>query len=1004
MSTAAPKNPFTTKPSSSGAAFPPMSAAAPKPFGASLKKEESKASEKVSSSSAAFPPMSKSAPSPFGGFSKTSAPPSSSPAFPPMSTAAPKNPFTTKPSSSGAAFPPMSAAAPKPFGASGISASGAKSDPRTAGTSSKLGASVAEKQNQPDLSFSVSSRYEAELWDQVNLFAKKTSNAKRLQREVNSCISSALENDIENMVNKYQEKKSNAGLLQDQNAAIQKRLLHLFSVQDDLDRQKRESNLAIEEQATQQISSNLARKEPLDAESEKMRRAIVSKCHKVQNLISTVENRMALNKDIFSCSAGNQHDTIRASDYFNQWSRTQSTGRQQTTKGATNALFKSLTSGYDRVREFDSFVKYLSDKSANLSYSQASSSRGLRQSGANRTKNKSRGIISPLPKSHLLSPLTSRRKASNVSSILERQQSLRQMAKNELSGGSSKTFCLRKGQMMARDASISKKKIPDWRSKGKNELFSNSKTNQSSLVPKSFASPAVAKTLFSSPIPGAKVRSDWNTTSERDKALLKVNIPQKLKHIESSDAAKAALAKFGTTPEKLAEGRDILSRDAEESKAPLKSSSNKKAIPSMGTTSSNATFPAQSSQNPLKLPKSNAAAFPPMPTRAPKPVSQSQNPSVSTAPTVSMPAPAPKAGDDVDYKSILTKFYQENSPGRVAEVDFTLQKYKGKEAEMFVSLAKKYNKPNALNEVFESRVKEIDKNDYLALTTLYLQVFNPARATPEKVQALWTKHKGKEESMFAQLSAKWFTCNPLEKPKTAEPAAAPAQTKPQNLFAPSSEKSSTSAPSPTPFATAPAPSPFATAPAPSPFAKEVKSNDTGAAKHDYHHLLTKFYQKHNAQKIPEVAKTLEKYKGREPEMFAKLAQKYKTSNPLDETASTPAPSSAGSSFGFGNMNASLGASKSPFGGGGGGENKSPFGSTTAPPSGASTTSSATTAPAANISAFGGGENKSPFGAAPAASATANSPFSSTSGPSPFGGTSGGSAFGGAPATATPFSS
>ena len=47
---------------------------------------------------------------------------------------------------------------------------------------------------------------------------------------------------------------------------------------------------------------------------------------------------------------------------------------------------------------------------------------------------------------------------------------------------------------------------------------------------------------------------------------------------------------------------------------------------------------------------------------------------------------------------------------------------------MFTSLAKKYDKPNALNVIFESRVKKIDKNDYFALTSLFLEVFNPSRA------------------------------------------------------------------------------------------------------------------------------------------------------------------------------------------------------------------------------------------------------------------------------------
>jgi len=822
------------------------------------------------------------------------------------------------------------------------------------------------------------------------------------------------------MVNKYQEKMSNTELFKDQNAATQKRLLHLFSVQDDLDRQKKESRLAIEEETTEQTSSNLVRKEPLDAESEKMRRTIVSKCHKVQNLILTVENRLALNKEIFSRSGENQQDTLRPSDYFNQWSRTQPAGRPQTAKEATNALFKSLTSGYDRVRVFDSFVRHLSEKSTSLSNSQESNSQGLPQSGAKRTKTKSRlgspsrASISPLPTRHLTSPLISRRKPSSVrSSILERQKSLRLLT-NELSAGetgvcSSKTFYLR-GQMRTRDSSTSQARIPNWRSKGKNELFSNSKAQQTSLIPKPLAaSPAVAKTLFSSPNVGAKARSDWNTTSERDKALLKVNIPQKLKHIESNDAAKVALAKFGTTPEKLAEGRGIISRDAAESKTPLKSPSDKKAIPSKSTTiaSSNATFPAQSSKiaPQFSLSKSNAAAFPPMPTRSPKPLSQSLNQNVSVAPTLTKPTSLSptKAGNDVDYKSLLTKFYQVNAPAKVADVDSALQKYKGKEAEMFVSLAKKYTKPNALNEVFETRVKDIDKNDYLALTTLYLQVFNPSRASG--AEKLWTKNKGREETMFSELSSRWYTCNPLEKPKSAEPAAAASpQTKPQNLFAPSLEKP-TSAPASSPFTAGVG-------------VKSSATSDTSATTNDYHKLLIEFYQKHNAQRIPEVTKTLVKYKGKEPEMFAKLAQKYNTSNPLDDKAAPPPapPSSSGTSFGFGNMTAPLGASKSPFGGG---ETKSPFSSNPAVSSGASvsTTPSATTAQIPNAaSPFGGGGSQSPFGAPPAASAPANSPFSSTSNsafgtgtlgstPSPFGGSSGGSTFGGgAPAAASPFSS
>ena len=140
--------------------------------------------------------------------------------------------------------------------------------------------------------------------------------------------------------------------------------------------------------------------------------------------------------------------------------------------------------------------------------------------------------------------------------------------------------------------------------------------------------------------------------------------------------------------------------------------------------------------------------------------------------------------------------------------------------------------------------------------------------------------QGKEAEMFAEYSSKWKTINPLE-----QPAAASPQTKPQNPFAPRLDKLSTNnVPAPTP-----APSPFATevkssapsdsfgksSPAPSPFATQVKSSatevksstpsdslDKGSNTIDYHTLLTKFYEKHNAQKVPEVANNLEKYKVR----------------------------------------------------------------------------------------------------------------------------------------------
>ena len=107
------------------------------------------------------------------------------------------------------------------------------------------------------------------------------------------------------------------------------------------------------------------------------------------------------------------------------------------------------------------------------------------------------------------------------------------------------------------------------------------------------------------------------------------------------------------TPEKLAEGRDIISRDAAESNAPLKSLSDKKSTPS----------------NAPELGGSNsiAAAFPSMSTQSPKPLTRTLNQNVTSTATPTVYG--------VDYRSALTKFYKEYCPEKIADVDAALQKY-----------------------------------------------------------------------------------------------------------------------------------------------------------------------------------------------------------------------------------------------------------------------------------------------------------------------------------------
>ena len=158
--------------------------------------------------------------------------------------------------------------------------------------------------------------------------------------------------------------------------------------------------------------------------------------------------------------------------------------------------------------------------------------------------------------------------------------------------------------------------------------------------------------------------------------------------------------------------------------------------------------------------------------------------------------------------------------------------------------------------------KDIDRNDYLALTTLYIQVFNPARASI--AEKYLSKYKGREAEMFAELSSKWFAINPLEKSKEEQ------TNEPQNLFAPtpSQPTTSTTTSASSPFASSEAKKSDTTSPSANLFTSKPTPNIASkpaadaAPSTDYHKLLTEFYQKHNPPKLPEVAKTLEKYKVR----------------------------------------------------------------------------------------------------------------------------------------------
>ena len=283
--------------------------------------------------------------------------------------------------------------------------------------------------------------------------------------------------------------------------------------------------------------------------------------------------------------------------------------------------------------------------------------------------------------------------------------------------------------------------------------------------------------------------------------------------------------------------------------------------------------------------------------------------------------------------------------------------------------------------------------------------------------------QGKEPELFEQLSKKYYALNPLSSAwnepegKTSAPssisASAPKPIPKQPYKSGEANASfppmSSSAPKPFSAFDRNKPEPvklddlpqkkeepmgvggmFSSLPSasPSPFGSAPLASDASASakvspvdEKDYHKILSEFYEKHNPAKVTEVTQTLEKYKGNEEAMFQKLAQKYKTSNPLGDATQASLASSFGSSNAtkstpFGSTPA---ATTSPFGNSTGGNEQKPsfasFGSQSSTPFGSTA--------------------KSPFGSSAAGfsnqsnATTGFGNIATSSGAAPFGSSSGG---------------
>jgi hypothetical protein len=215
------------------------------------------------------------------------------------------------------------------------------------------------------------------------------------------------------------------------------------------------------------------------------------------------------------------------------------------------------------------------------------------------------------------------------------------------------------------------------------------------------------------------------------------------------------------------------------------------------------------------------------------------------------PEPDATAGaSQGDYHGRLTRYLLKYAPERVASVETMLEKYRGHEEEMFATLVSKLGPeppstaaPNAQAAASASPAAPSPFRDRLVR---FYTKYAPDKL-PE-VDVLLAKYAGKEVKMFEVLAERYGP----------EPAAADVPVRNNNA--------TTTQPQPTPPSPTPAP-----------------PSHSGAT-NDYRGRLTRYLQQYAPDKVGGVDSMLDKYRGREEELFATLVSKL-----------GPEPSSSGTS-------------------------------------------------------------------------------------------------------------
>ena len=982
--------------------YPPLSGKAPtNPF-TSNKSGGIQPSAPVAASSSGLSAVSSSMP--LHSFGKSTASesttklimPSTSSGYSPLSLAAPTNPFGKSTIS-----PPGVSSGPSRFAAAVATSAGVGSNPSTAQSppsTSQLNA------DRPIDSFSDSStrksRYERQILPQSDDVLRRPVSAFEVQfveamqtfqeviqslRELSASSVDALEKDVrvvvanrEKMWNYMSDFKSEATLHKQRGAFLLSRI-------PDLERQVGEAKRLIGVyRRTLSGRNGTASTQALDAESEKMRRRLAAEAIMIPRLFDILEGEVRLVKTI----QRDRDRTIRMAP-------TGKVALLETVKNVTD--LSSVVNGassrcYNKVIDMSDKVPKGWDGNA-------------WKSPEPKVRQGRRGIIL---RPNVGKNLNARPQVSEV--VLERRASnFHRWQKIE-----------RCFQVTGVDVPIQSKidlaapllTFKRERISTNNSLSARKGQNSMLLSPPhmekrnggSSSGASIVPDLFSMPASSFSTRPDWDagfTTDQVKVRNLSFNLPEHLNEVKSSDAARESLAQYGTTPEKLARVMESKARTAAASDTmpdklpPDHPPTFKKDVPSsfagLPTMATKASSNFASTLSPVI-----SSGYPPMPSKAPtlfgpgneqkEPPSKSQRKPQkidSSSPFGGMqslgaalfPIAAPLPGDSVfastqtagpskaaaaskpDYPALLTQFYETHNPEKVKDVSKHLDRYKGREDEMFGKLAARYKTTNPLDDVRSTPAAAPTtsfgaaaglKNQFGAPKTMGTNFmakespFGSALSTPApspfRSTTQGNPHFGSGSPLAGpttQGHPHFGGGSPLIDPTTqrnppfggGSPLAGP--TTQGNLpfgggsplvgptgfgSASSSFGSSTLsqvAPAPA-FGSMPANNSFvlqSQVPVTSPFATGVSTpfgtvsapNSTPFGGKSNRELLVAFYQQHNPSKLSDVDMVLQKYKGQEEKLFRNLAHKYKLDPSvfgLSQT-SNPTATSGGLVGGFG---------------------------------------------------------------------------------------------------------